>query len=452
MKMKIITLITLFSVVLFGQSSGQQVKRCGTTEYMARMKAEDPTLAGRLQQLEVDIARITEERKNQRISDANAVLTIPVIFHVLYSTTTQNISQAKINDQLNTINKDYSRTNLDSNASNNVGFRSLAANTNIQFCMALRDPSGNALTEPGIKRVAVTASGFDPKSNNNAKYTSLGGDDAWPRAQYLNVWVVNFTGSSVDLLGISQFPGGTAATDGCCVLYKTVGGNTSQGTQLNYKLGRTLTHEVGHWLGLFHTWGDDDDQDGTCESASECGGTDYVLDTPNQGEENYSCPSFPHIDCCSSVTTTNNPGDPVNGVMFMNYMDYVNDNCMNMFTQGQNTRMHSALATASRNTLGTSNGCLAPTGLADLNALMLDVTVFPNPSSGIVTLSGQLMRYSDVTVNVANGIGEIVYTQELKNVLDIYLPIDLSAKAKGIYNLSIRSNDAVINKKIIVSH
>ena len=449
MKRSISTIIIFVALFTFGNAYSQdtlRIKRCGTNEYMARKMAEDPTLKSRMEQDELMLQRLSEMNPNGRRADVNTVVTIPVIFHILYNNANQNISAARINDQINTLNKDYARLNADSNNTPAV-WRPLAANTNIQFCAAQRDPSGNPLAEPGITRVSVSVAGFDPILSDSVKYTTKGGDDAWSRNQYLNVWVCNFIGNSVDLLGISQFPNMAAATDGCCVLYSTVGGATTHGTLHNYNLGRTLTHEAGHWFGLHHVWGDDDDNlSGLCHSATECGGSDNVSDTPNQGVENYGAPAFPHIDCCSSTAT----GDPVNGVMFMNYMDYVNDNAMNLFTAGQSTIMNNVVNNV-RSTIKNSNGCLVPSGIEDVNSFMLDVTVFPNPSQGTLTVSGQLYKYSDVTVTVSNALGELVYVKEIKNALDIYLSVDLSANSNGIYNLSIKSNDALTNRKVIVS-
>jgi len=434
----VMLLVMLVPATLFGQ----QKKRCGTTEYMAKMRAENPAVGAQMQLNEQQLQQWMHQ--NQDMRTTNTVVTVPVVFHVLYHNSFQNISTNRIMDQLAVLNADYAELNADT--TNIPGpFKPLAANTNIQFCLAQRDPNGNATS--GIIRVSVAATGFDPISNQNAKYTANGGDDAWPRASYLNVWICNFNGSSNSLLGISQFPGGLAATDGCCVLYSTVGGPLYPGTEPGYSHGRTLTHEVGHWFALHHVWGDDDNQNGVCEAPSECAGTDYVNDTPNQGEENYGCPSFPLIDCCSSTST----GDPVNGVMFMDYMDYVDDNCMNMFTAGQAARMYSTFSISSmRGTLLTSNGCVVPNAVNDLNAMNLDLAVFPNPSNGDITVSGQLIRNSDLSVTITNLIGEVVYNTELKNVLDLNLAIDLSGKAKGIYNLVARSKDAVVNRKVVL--
>ena len=133
----------------------------------------------------------------------------------------------------------------------------------------------------------------------------------------------------------------------------------------------------------------------------------------------------------------------------MNYMDYTDDSWMNMFTNGQSTRMHTAITTY-RSAILTSNG-LVPVGINELNAHMIDVTVFPNPAKDMITVTCQLTRTSDLSIVVSNLIGEIIFTKEIKNALDIYLPIDLSGKAQGVYNLTLRSNDAIVNRKIVLA-
>jgi hypothetical protein len=179
-------------------------------------------------------------------------------------------------------------------------------------------------------------------TNDYVKYYSRGGLDAWPATSYLNLWVCNLSGG---VLGYAQFPGGAAATDGVVLLYSSVGSMLSPTAGAPYNLGRTATHEVGHWLNLYHIWGDD---------GTACTGSDNCSDTPNQAGENYGCPAYPKTDGCTSASP---------GVMFMNYMDYTDDNCMNMFTAGQSTRMNALFASGgSRVGLLSSLGCVAPSG------------------------------------------------------------------------------------------
>lgn len=309
-----------------------QYHRCASTEVYERMLKEDAKFAANRAQIERETQQWIRDNAQNK---TGAVITIPVVFHVVYNTTAQNISDAHILEQLSVLNKDFGRTNADAGNTPSV-WQSISANTNIQFCMAQRDPNGNATT--GIVRVQTSVTSFS--SNNAIKYSSQGGSNAWPRDQYLNIWVGNLSGG---LLGYAQFPGGAAATDGVVVLYSSVGGPNNPGTATPYHLGRTATHEVGHWLNLYHIWGDD---------GTGCTGSDQVSDTPNQAGATSGCPSFPKTDACTATSP---------GVMFMNYMDYSTDACMNMFTNGQSTRMNAAL-NGTRLSLQSSPGCTPPGG------------------------------------------------------------------------------------------
>jgi hypothetical protein len=292
---------------------------------------DNPELANVRQQIEDFTQKYIEQQGNH---NSRAVITIPVVVHVVYNTTAQNISDAQIQSQIDVLNADFIKANADISGVPSA-FSSLTANCNIQFCLAKQDPNGAATT--GIIRKSTSTTSFS--TNDAVKYTAQGGDNAWPSASYLNLWVCNISGG---ILGYAQFPGGAAATDGVVINY-TAFGNTGTAAA-PYNKGRTATHEIGHWLNLYHIWGDD---------SGACTGSDNVSDTPNQGSENYGCPTFPHVSC------SNGP----NGDMFMNYMDYTDDACMFMFTAGQNARIQALFATGgARASLLSSQGCTAPTG------------------------------------------------------------------------------------------
>jgi len=190
----------------------------------------------------------------------------------------------------------------------------LVTDARIQFALATKDPDGKPTS--GITRTKTTHPSFS--DDDTVKSARKGGADPWPSNKYLNLWVCTLGGG---LLGYAQFPGGPAKTDGVVIL------NTAFGTKgtatAPFNLGRTATHEIGHWLNLHHIWGD----------TQHCEGTDFVSDTPNAQLPNYGKPKFPHITC------NNGP----NGDMFMNYMDYVDDAAMFMFTTQQVARMNAAL-------------------------------------------------------------------------------------------------------------
>ncbi|MFN8277349.1 MAG: M43 family zinc metalloprotease [Chitinophagales bacterium] len=311
----------LTATTVFGQG-----RSCATMHNLERLQMADPGYAARMQEIETFTQNYLA---NHPAENNRAVVTIPVVVHVVYNTATQNISDAQIQSQIAVLNADYAATNSDKSQTPSA-FSSLIANTNIQFCLAQRTPAGAATT--GIVRKSTTSTSFI--DDDKVKYAAQGGDDAWDATKYLNIWVCNLGGG---LLGYAQFPGGANATDGVVINY-TAFGNT--GTAASpYNKGRTATHEVGHWLNLRHIWGD-----------ANCG-SDLVNDTPTQQTSNYGCPTYPHVTC-------SNAGD-----MSMNYMDYTDDACMYMFTAGQSTRMNALFATGgARVGLTTSLGCQAPSG------------------------------------------------------------------------------------------
>lgn len=319
-----------------------QKRVCASHEYLQQQLANHPEMVAERQRLEQFTQQYEQQQTNTASKTTAPIYTIPVVVHVLYNTTAQNISTAQIQSQINILNQDYQKLNSDVSLVPSV-FAGLAADAQIQFCLAQRTPTGQATT--GINRIYTTKTSFSANTDD-AKSSATGGADAWDRTKYLNLWVVPSISGGV--LGYAQFPGGPAATDGV-VIGNQYFGNTGTATA-PYNKGRTATHEIGHWLNLNHIWGDD---------GTACTGTDNVGDTPNQGGENYGCPTFPKISC------SNGP----NGDMFMNYMDYTDDACMFMFTTGQKTRMHAVLAAGgSRASLLSSNGCVAPTSTATCSA------------------------------------------------------------------------------------
>ncbi len=326
---KIFLLLASICSLYTGFSQTAQ-RTCGTVEYMAQQVAENPDIQQQIDAINQQANNYAANGKKTR-----TLVTIPVVFHVIYANAAQNIPDTLIYEQLKQLNLDFARLNSDT-TNTPAAFKAVAANTDIQFCLAVRDPQGNATT--GITRTSTTVASWS--TNNNIKYTANGGKDAWPRDKYLNMWIGNLGNG---LLGYAQFPGGNAATDGVVCLTTSVGSMSYPNPAASanpYDLGRTATHEVGHWLSLYHIWGDD---------AGACSGSDQVNDTPNSEDANYGCPTYPLIDACATAAP---------GAMFMNYMDYVDDACMNMFTQGQTTRIASLFAAGgARAPLLTSDGC-----------------------------------------------------------------------------------------------
>ncbi len=316
---KIITLIVL---VFFASGSLMAQKRnCASMENLEFRKANDPALTKRMQDIEQFTSQKIQELSTQKI--VGNVITIPVVVHVLYRNATENISVAQIQSQLDVLNEDFRRTNLDAD---NVW--SQAADTQIEFCLVTVDPNGNATT--GITRKSTTRRNWG--TNDDMKSTATGGVNPWDTSQYLNMWVVpQMLRSNGDtILGYAQFPGGAAATDGCVMSYNYFG--RTGAVSAPFDGGRTTTHEIGHYLNLRHIWGD-----------SNCG-NDFVSDTPTHQTSNSGCPAG--RTSCGSVD------------MYQNYMDYSNDVCMNLFTTGQKNRMRAVLAAGgARRSLALSDKC-----------------------------------------------------------------------------------------------
>ena len=286
--------------------------------------------------------------KTARIAARTTVIRIPVVVHVLFHTDQENIDMEQIESQIDALNRDYRFQNGDRSLIP-PPFRPFGVDTLIEFGLAVRDPQGNpttGITRTRTSREVFPFDQFDPNATRNLdnmiKFDGFG-KAAWPRDSYLNLWCCSLSGG---LLGYAQFPGGPAATDGV-VITNTAFGSTGI-ARPPYNLGRTAVHEVGHWLNLLHIWGDDE---GGCDRS------DNVDDTPNQANSNGSevrIGNFPHVTC------SNGP----NGDMFMNYMDYVDDDTMFMFTLGQLKRMNATLAGA-RASLSNSFG-LTPVPTARL--------------------------------------------------------------------------------------
>jgi hypothetical protein len=256
----------------------------------------------------ITFERLAQERRFP------GVARIPVVVHVVFNTTAQNISNEQVISQIDVLNRDFRATNPDVSTVPSV-FAGLVADSRIEFFLATSDPAGNPTN--GITRTSTSRTSFS--GDDAVKSAATGGADPWPADRYLNMWVAPLGGG---LLGYAQFPGGPADTDGVVVTFTAFG--TIGTATAPFHLGRTATHEIGHYLNLFHIWGDDHDG---------CSGSDLVDDTPNQGAENIGVPTFPHVSC------NNGP----NGDLFVNYMDYVDDPVMVMFTHGQVARMQACL-------------------------------------------------------------------------------------------------------------
>lgn len=373
-------IFTLLVAVFALQQMSLAQRICGTTEYQMMLEQENPSIIQRREEIE----QFTRDFLMSNPQGDRALVTIPVVVHVVYNIAEENISDAQIQSQITVLNQDFRKLNAD--VANTPGaFAGLAGDANIEFCLATVDPNGNPTN--GILRVPTTATSFS--TNNTVKSTSTGGSNAWNAGKYLNMWVCDISGGT---LGYAQFPGGSASTDGVVIDYLyfgTIGTATAP-----FNKGRTATHEVGHWLNLRHIWGDD---------GTGCTGSDLVTDTPNAAGPNYGCPAFPTVTC------SNGP----NGDMHMNYMDYTDDACMYMFSNGQISRMQALFSTGgARAGILTSNGCGTPTpvlcgAITNLTSASITQTGATISWAAVTGATGYVLQYKPAsstvwtTVNVA---------------------------------------------------
>ena len=332
--------------------------RCATVEYEQYLQEKNPKRMSN-DQFETWIAPLVNKQKAARTSSKTAaptIITIPVVVHVIYNGqpigTAPNITDAQVESQIAVLNQDF-RKMLGSPGGESTN--PVAADIGIEFVLAKVDPNGNPTN--GIDRVSMCQPSWSrTEIDETVKPATI-----WDPTQYMNMWSVEFSGAS--LLGYAQFPdasglpgldasGGNANTDGVVSGY-TVFGSKDHDTNNNFLLdatynkGRTMTHEVGHWLGLRHIWGD-----ATC-------GDDFCADTPIHHDSNYHCPTTIPLSC-----------DPVPvPEMIQNYMDYTDDACMNIFTQNQKDRIITVMTNSPRrSSLKTSTKGTAIVTLLNTNS------------------------------------------------------------------------------------
>ena len=406
--MKFICTLALLCVFLFASA-----QRCATDEQINVKSIFRPD------------GTFPQNAKEGKDTLANQVIIIPVVIHVLYNNQTQNISDQQILSQITALNNDYRRRNEDQVKTPDA-FKKVAADTRIEFCLAQVDPNGKATS--GIIRKYTKIS--QSLADDAVKFSSKGGDDAWDATKYLNIWVCNLFGRT---LGYAVLPGGPIERDGVVMKHNVFG--TTGTVYSPYNKGRTATHEIGHWLGLQHLWG------------SENCGDDGINDTPKQQASNSGCSTFPHVSSCSE----NQFGD-----MFMNYMDFSDDACMNMFTIGQKNAMRKLFAKGgSRNSFLNSNVCDA--SVAEAAPLPefshpekienSSIKLYPNPFTDIIIITASADNdLAGKTLKIYNASGKQYNAQILQSGTT---KVNLSHLPAGIYIAQIEGNDKPIMMKLI---
>jgi len=345
-------------------------------------------------------------------------VTIPVVFHVLYGSTPQNLHDSILQDQLDVMNEDLNANNADLWKVPSV-WQPIIGNMQINFVLANIDPSGNPTT--GIERRQHVGSW---QANDMMKHFNSGGLDAWPDTSYLNVWVCNLSGP----LGYTQLPGGPAATDGIVLHYAAVG-RYAPAQQAPFNAGRIGTHEFGHWLGLAHIGPD-----------NACADIDSCADTP--GFTSMVVGSYAVGTILTDACQPNAPG-----IMWMNFMMYTDDTSMVFFTQDQITRMTWYLNNM-RQGFFTPDGIV--TGVRPIET-QSQLSVFPSPSSsGTFTLT-RVDGSARAEVQLYDVNGQHVDQTIEFPAGNTTLQIDLSAFADGVYSVVVRSEFDLQTKAIVIA-
>jgi Pregnancy-associated plasma protein-A/Secretion system C-terminal sorting domain len=347
------------------------------------------------------------------------------VVHVVWKNDEENISDAQIQSQLAVLNKDFRKLNTDFKNVPSV-FKDVAADCEIEFCLAQKDTMGKAST--GVMRYKTSIENIGSTFSNNKRavyYTASNGADNWRPTEYLNIWVCklsNILGFATPLSKAQTTP----SEDGIVVDYRVFGTIGTATNSVGHKDGRTTTHEIGHYFNLLHVWG----------SNNSCTDDDLVSDTPLQAEPSGGCPNFPSKDSCS------------NNIMYPNFMDYTNDECMGLFTQGQKTRM---LATLNGFRAGLLRG--AACELVSTQEIDYQLFISPNPASDYVKIV--FLRDAKPIIShiyLTDVLGRIVLTKKVSKTENTegVLEMPLINIHSGLYLMIIDREGQKATHKILI--
>lgn len=393
---------------LFIQQANAQ--SCSTFSYQQEQLKSDPSLAGKVNAVETFINRYIATNLNSTTGrNEGSVIKIPVVVHILYHTSSEKIGDELVNSQIEMLNRCFRHRNADS-VNTPLIFKSLAADCEIEFQLAKSDSRGRYTSGIIRKYTPVAKWGMNDKMKFNAEM----GDDAWDSKSYLNIWVCRLD----KLAGYSSFPGSDFSKDGVVLDFGAFGVTSNTG----YGMGKTAVHEVGHWLGLKHLWGD-----------ANCG-DDGVDDTPKQASYTSGCPTTVRITC----------GNGPNGDMYMNYMDFTRDDCTNLFTKGQKARLRTLFeAGGARNSILMSKGLNQPlifeSPLPEADPQWLHPQLYPNPANSQINIDLSYdSRWIGKTIQVTNLQGQIVMHVAITSKIQ---QIDINKLQAGIYFLAAKKDD-----------
>lgn len=412
----------------------QHTERCASQGVEQLLRQRNPARQVQAEALEQKIRQVQQGFGARQAADDKTVYRIPVVVHIVHNNSSNfvggannpNISDEQIQSQIQVLNDDYRRKA----GTNGFNTSPVGADTGIEFYLARTDPQGQS-TNGIVRKFYDKKVQFDPYEYGDLKL--LSDISYWPSNRYLNIWVTNLKGLTI---GYGQLPlaadtlkslpdTADEKIDGVVISFTIFGANNCTPAYKLYCQGRTTTHEVGHWLGLFHTWG-----------FSDCG-DDYIYDTPPTLNGNTSTGCGPFFSECIPGKRTKN--------LVENYMDYSPDVCMNMFTTGQRSRMRAVLAVSPRRReliVSTNN----PLGESD----QLTVMMVPNPAQIESTAEVRFKGAQALTVDLFDVSGKLLRTQNLPSTVSTRVSVLVSGLPKGMYIVRVTAGSEKAATRLVV--
>ena len=408
------------------------VNRCGVMDHERILQQRNPDRLRQLNELNSQIDQYLDQYKSLRQPAANVIYRIPIVVHVVHNNASNtiggannvNISDAQILSQVQVLNEDYRRQA----GTNGFNTSPIGADAGIEFYLATVDPNGQPTT--GITRHYYAQKSSFSIFNDDLLLAQIA---YWPSDRYLNIWVASIQDN---YLGYTQFPTATDTlkglpsavnnmTDGSIIDYRVFGRQTGTVNRSLYLLGRTVTHEIGHWLGLIHPWGD-----------ANCG-NDYVADTPPMTDG-----STAQQSCRQTFSNCDGKGQ-VRDLM-ENFMNYWPDACMNMFTAGQVARMRAVLVLNPRRAKVVSTAAALP------ESENLTMSLYPNPTSIDPSVDVQLKGTQSFSVGLLDMAGRQVRTLSYTDVPSTRVVLPIIGLAPGLYIVRVKTGNETVSKRLLV--
>jgi hypothetical protein len=434
------TPITLILLTLLFQLNVKGQRNCGQAAMYQHLETMHPGALSVIEEnrVKVESGISAKQKTNSAFYKTTETAFIPVVFHfVIDSAQFKQLNgisgiEQRIKSQMKVINDDFNGNNTDKIKVPSV-WTPIFATVGLEFGLARIDPSGNPTPGYDIKIVPNGKTFIVTDGAKAAKFAASGGTDAWDNTKYLNIWIANIKDGGSNILGVTVPPATpfyTAPEYGITLNTYSFGVRSSWSETFitNIDKGRTLTHELGHFFYLVHTWGDDN---GLCIASG--GSDDDIADTPEEADATFGDPTFPRFDACTPAG---------NGIMFMNYMDYTNDSSMYMFTAEQAAIINKEISAGGRSYSLTLNKYLGDT---QYNA-PIAIRLFPNPTQGILTIEYDFTKNPLKKIEVYNILGQRLIEISNQNIN----AIDMRAWAKGLYFVHCQFEKETIKQKIIL--